>query len=90
MDYKHPEYWSKEKHYGIHGQCGQSCPCCRAEVGDTFGACPICIITFNESIQRVNDLDNKFDNKCENNCCKRKRKRRTNKNNEENSKKLRK
>ena len=88
MDYKHPEYWTKEKHYGIHGQCGQSCPCCRAEVGDTFGACPICIITFNESIQMVNEIDNKCDNKCDNHCCKRKRKFTNSK--EENSKKKRK
>ena len=36
---KHPEIWSKNNHYG---QCGQSCPCCRAHVGDTLGACPIC------------------------------------------------
>ena len=79
MDYKHPEYWTKEKHYGIHGQCGQSCPCCRAEVGDTFGACPICIITFNESIQMVNEIDNK----CDHGCCKRK----STKDNENNSKK---
>ena len=84
MDYKHPEYWTKEKHYGIHGQCGQSCPCCRAEVGDTFGACPICILRFNESIQMVNDIDNK----CNNKCCKKKRK--FTKNNGSNSKKQRK
>ena len=81
MDYKHPEYWTKEKHYGEHGQCGQSCPCCRAEVGDTFGACTICIITFNESIQMVNEIDNK----CDHGCCK--RKRRNNTDNENNSKK---
>lgn len=36
---KHPSSWSKNNHYG---QCGQSCPCCRAHVGDTLGACPIC------------------------------------------------
>ena len=36
----HPMGWSPTNHYGM---CGQSCPCCRAEVGDTFGACPICI-----------------------------------------------
>ena len=35
----HPTGWSPTAHYGM---CGQSCPCCRAEVGDTFGACPIC------------------------------------------------
>lgn len=36
---KHPHGWCKVNHYGM---CGQSCPCCRAQVGDTFGACPIC------------------------------------------------
>lgn len=36
---KHPDFWSKNSHYG---QCGQSCPCCRANVGDSLGACPIC------------------------------------------------
>ena len=35
----HPSCWSKKAHYG---QCGQSCPCCRAAVGDTLGACTIC------------------------------------------------
>lgn len=88
MDYKHPNYWTKEKHYGAHGQCGQSCPCCRAEVGDTFGACPICILRFNETIQMVNDIDNNCDNKCNNKCCKRKRK--FTKNNGSNSKKQKK
>jgi hypothetical protein len=38
---KHPECWSERSHYG---QCGQSCPCCRAEVGDTWGACLVCNI----------------------------------------------
>ena len=81
MDYEHPKYWTEEKHYG---QCGQSCPCCRAAVGDTFGACPICIIKFTESIQMVNHIDNK----CDQVCCKRKRK--ITKNNENNSKKQKK
>tara|TARA_B100001094_G_scaffold308708_1_gene341631 strand:+ start:71 stop:934 length:864 start_codon:yes stop_codon:yes gene_type:complete len=36
----HPMCWSSTNHYGM---CGQSCPCCRAEVGDTLGACPICL-----------------------------------------------
>ena len=36
---KHPESWNKHSHYG---QCGQSCPCCRAMVGDEWGACSIC------------------------------------------------
>ena len=35
----HPMVWSPTAHYGM---CGQSCPCCRAEVGDTLGTCPIC------------------------------------------------
>ena len=35
----HPRGWDSHNHYGM---CGQSCPCCRAEVGDTLGACPIC------------------------------------------------
>jgi chemotaxis protein histidine kinase CheA len=35
----HSQDWMSTSHYGM---CGQSCPCCRAEVGDTFGACPIC------------------------------------------------
>ena len=35
----HPDVWSKKNHYG---QCGQSCPCCRAHMGDTLGACNIC------------------------------------------------
>lgn len=35
----HPRGWDSQSHYGM---CGQSCPCCRAEVGDTLGACPIC------------------------------------------------
>ena len=36
---EHPASWDSTNHYG---QCGQSCPCCRSEVGDTLGACPIC------------------------------------------------
>ena len=35
----HPTCWSADKHYG---QCGQSCPCCRAEIGDNWGACMVC------------------------------------------------
>ena len=35
----HPKCWSAIGHYG---QCGQSCPCCRAMVGDDWGACLIC------------------------------------------------
>lgn len=41
---KHPvgldgKPWTKHIHYGM---CGQSCPCCRKQAGDTFGACTIC------------------------------------------------
>lgn len=36
----HPKSWNNKSHYG---QCGQSCPCCRARVGDTLGACTICL-----------------------------------------------
>jgi len=38
---KHPTCWDSENHYG---QCGQSCPCCRARAGDSvnWGACPLC------------------------------------------------
>ena len=82
---QHPIYWSIDTHYG---QCGQSCPCCRAEVGDTFGACPICMIKFNSNIQMDNETDNKFNNNCDTECCKRKRK--FTKNNGSNSKKQRK
>jgi hypothetical protein len=36
----HPDCWNAIGHYG---QCGQSCPCCRAEVGDVWGVCLVCI-----------------------------------------------
>lgn len=43
----HPEIWSDISHYG---QCGQSCPCCRArlyqrgiDMDARFGACTICL-----------------------------------------------
>lgn len=41
----HPTGWTKKNHYSELGWqwCGQSCPCCRARVGDTLGACPVCI-----------------------------------------------
>ena len=41
----HPVGWTKKNHYSELGWqwCGQSCPCCRARVGDTIGACPVCI-----------------------------------------------
>ena len=35
--------WTPQVHYmGIGGQCGQSCPCCRAMMGEILGACLIC------------------------------------------------
>lgn len=37
---RHPASWSLAEHYG---QCGQSCPCCRAAVEPTsLGVCAIC------------------------------------------------
>jgi len=47
----HIKGWTKQHHYcAIGGQCGQSCPCCRAEIylsnidcDAWFGACQICI-----------------------------------------------
>lgn len=36
---KHPKSWNNHTHYG---QCGQSCPCCRAQMGESFGGCTIC------------------------------------------------
>jgi len=47
----HIKGWTKQHHYcSIGGQCGQSCPCCRAEVylsnidqDAWFGACEICL-----------------------------------------------
>ena len=36
----HTHGWNQQHHYGI---CGQSCPCCRAEIEDVpLGVCPIC------------------------------------------------
>lgn len=48
---KHPKGWCNKVHYmNMGGQCGQSCPCCRANVYNLgldndakFGACPHCI-----------------------------------------------
>ena len=48
---KHPKGWESSLHYmRMGGQCGQSCPCCRAQVflnkidpDAHFGACEICI-----------------------------------------------
>ena len=40
----HPNGWDSTNHYmSLGGQCGQSCPCCRAQVEETnIGVCPIC------------------------------------------------
>ena len=48
---KHTNGWCHKFHYmKVGGQCGQSCPCCRADVFNKkidpdawFGACPICL-----------------------------------------------
>lgn len=48
---KHPPGWCKKFHYmSLDGQCGQSCPCCRAAVylrgidnDAKWGACQICL-----------------------------------------------
>ena len=48
---RHIKGWTKQHHYcGVGGQCGQSCPRCRAEVylsnidpDAKFGACTICL-----------------------------------------------
>lgn len=47
----HPLGWTHNLHYcNLGGQCGQSCPCCRAELYNRgidldahWGACTICI-----------------------------------------------
>ena len=47
----HPSKWDHLNHYSlVGGQCGQSCPCCRAELylkgideDAWFGACSICL-----------------------------------------------
>ena len=36
---QHPRGWTPDNHYGM---CGQNCPCCRKQVGDILGVCPIC------------------------------------------------
>ena len=37
---EHPKSWNIDTHYGM---CGQSCPCCRAKLGEIIGACTICM-----------------------------------------------
>ena len=36
-------HWVRWRRIGHWGRCGQSCPCCRALVGEDFGACDWCI-----------------------------------------------
>ena len=38
-----PGHWVRWRRIGHWGRCGQSCPCCRALVGEDFGACDWCI-----------------------------------------------
>jgi len=40
----HPIGWSATNHYMDMGWCwcGQSCPCCRAKMGEMLGGCEIC------------------------------------------------
>ena len=46
-DVSHPAGWSRTNHYGM---CGQSCPCCRAEIEDApIGVCPICWKLYDKS-----------------------------------------
>lgn len=53
----HPKVWTKEHHWlAIGGQCGQSCPCCRAEAylkrwdpDGHWGACDMCMPRSSES-----------------------------------------
>jgi hypothetical protein len=50
---KHPFGWHPKHHYMcMGGQCGQSCPCCRAELGDTFGACQFCKIVYDKKSEK--------------------------------------
>lgn len=56
----HPKKWSRSYHYmSMGGQCGQSCPCCRAQVYNLgidpdakWGACPICLKTDSKYLQQ--------------------------------------
>ncbi len=49
--HRHPKGWNGKLHYmKMGGQCGQSCPCCRAQVflqkidpDAKWGACIICL-----------------------------------------------
>jgi hypothetical protein len=61
MEKKHPNGWNLNTHYmSIGGQCGQSCPCCRSQVGDTLGSCPIC----NDNYKNLNKPRKIIKNKC--------------------------
>jgi hypothetical protein len=52
----HPNGWDEKMHYSSLGWCwcGQSCPCCRALVGDTLGACEICLRRKEEKKEKEN------------------------------------
>jgi len=48
---KHPKSWNQHTHYG---QCGQSCPCCRAFIEEVpFGVCNICWINLGKEQSKV-------------------------------------
>ena len=48
----HSPGWNVLRH---HGQCGQSCPCCRAEQDEWFGSCVICTTLKARNVAPVND-----------------------------------
>tara|TARA_B110000977_G_scaffold107338_1_gene139767 strand:- start:79 stop:267 length:189 start_codon:yes stop_codon:yes gene_type:complete len=56
----HINGWNKHIHYcNLGGQCGQSCPCCRAELylknidkDAWLGACTICIKKTHDSLKK--------------------------------------
>ena len=64
----HIKGWTKQHHYcSIEGQCGQSCPCCRAEVylsnidpDAKFGACEICLNFLGKSLDKNNKKNFKY------------------------------
>lgn len=65
---RHIKGWTKHHHYcAIGGQCGQSCPCCRAEVYMSnidpdawFGACEICLNSLGKSLDKNNKKNLKY------------------------------
>ena len=41
---RHMPLWNPRIHYcNVGGQCGQSCPCCRAAMNEILGSCLICL-----------------------------------------------